>query len=232
MLMNAKRWLPMFVATASAFLFASAAQATAMYCAPNGTNTDGLSISDMTYDGGTRNADDCYGIVSGNLSTDGSDLTYLNNLNWGNGWNFLIKDDTPGAGAAESVLFKGLNFSLSATSGQTGNWTLNAVDTNSTAPLGLPATLDFIGILKGATGYAMYYFDDVIFNGSNGGTWAMQIYTKNGKNIADLSHLSLYIRDNCPNHDCTVTEVPEPGMLGLLGMGLLGLGLFRRKRPQ
>lgn len=192
-------------------LFAGAAQAVPTYCSPNLTNGDGLAVSNMTYNG--ANADDCYGIVAGNDSQ--STINALN-LNWGTDWAFLAKDDNPGNALNGTGSFMGIDFSLSATAGTTGNWSLTGTGN-------VPTTLDLIGVLKGSNQYALYLFDDVAFDGNDGGTWEMT-FGNGKKQLAELSHLSLYVRQGN-------NVVPEPASVFLLGAGLIGLlAVSRRKK--
>lgn len=218
-----------FASCALLALSMGTSHAAASYCAPN---DDGLSINDVTYNNGTTAASGCYGIVSGN---DNAGINGLG-LTWGSDWSFLLKDNNPGAELNGSGSYLGLDFALSATAGTTGTWTLTGVDANGVLPLNLPTRLDFVAALKGSNAYALYFFDDVVFNGANGGTWAMKITTGKKNSIADLSHLSLYIRqgdgDVCLPGGCGENEIPEPGMLALLGLGFLSLTLSRRKKQQ
>lgn len=45
----------------------------------------------------------------------------------------------------------------------------------------------------------------------------------------NISHISVYFRGSSTSSTSGGGEVPEPGMLGLLGLGLLGLALARRR---
>lgn len=199
-----------YVATVLMVLFAGTAQAIPTYCSPNLTNGGALSVSDMTYNG--VNADDCYGIVAGN---DSQAAINALNLNWGTDWTLLAKDDNPGNALNGTGSFMGIDFTLSASAGTTGNWLLTSTGN-------VPAALDLVGVLKGSNKYALYLFDDVAFDGSDSGTWKMTF--GNGNQTANLSHFSMYARQGN-------NVVPEPATALLMGAGLVGLlGISRRKR--
>jgi hypothetical protein len=56
-----------------------------------------------------------------------------------------------------------------------------------------------------------------------------------GGTTKGISHLALYSRDggttdDDEDDDTDDDEVPEPGVLFLMGAGLLGLGMARRRR--
>ena len=208
-------------------LFSGGVQAAATYCDVAGSpNPDGLKYSDMTYN--SANANDCYGVVAGNEPKASGDLTVgFNNLNltWGTDWQFLAKDETDTAGSGTGT-FGGINFTLSSTAGTSGSWTLTGVDTNGAGtPPDLPLFFDFVGMLKGSDSYALYLFDDVKFDGNDGGSWTIS-FLNNGGQIPALSHLNLYIREG----DDPGQEIPEPGTLALLGLGLIGISTLRRRK--
>ncbi len=178
-----------------------------------------LSTSDMTYN--NKSANDCYGHVA----NDNDTVSDINALAWGNGWLFAARDNIGSRDRSNTVL--GIAWNIIASEGDEGSWTLTGVDRNGTNPANLGDTFDFVGVLKGGNGWAAYLFDNVVFDGSDGGTYAIEFFNKGGK-IPDLSHLSIYAREGGkPTND-----VPEPGTLALAGFALLGLALTGRRQRQ
>lgn len=212
---------PRLCALALAALMPLAASAAPVYCSDGTPHPDGLSTSNMTYgvngpSGSAAAANDCYGVVNANDTA-----AALNALKWGSGWSLGAKDNIGGSDSSNTVL--GITFSVVATAGKSGSWTVNG-----TGP-GLPTTLDLIGVLKGSNNYAAFFFDNVAFDGSSGGNWSIS-FVNNGGRIPDLSHLSVYVRAGDPGGGTPPQAIPEPASIALAGLAMLGAGLASRRR--
>ncbi len=210
-------------------MLATGANAAAVLCdagpmdSDPGANGQGQQLSDLSYQG--QVADNCYGKVSGNDSALG-----LNNAaastGWGTGWALAARDNL-GAGATDiSHRAFGLQWTVSATEGSRGDWLLTAMDTNGGAFANLGDYFDFAVALKGGNGHALYLFDSVVFDGSEGGRYAVT-FSNGGGQTAKLSHLSVYARYDRPgpSPSAQVQAVPEPGSLALTLSALLALVL-------
>lgn len=211
-----------FAALSALGLIVAAPATAASYCGASLTNSDGLAKGDMTFN--AVSATDCYGIVVGSTDSEAS----INGLaNWQTSplqWSLLAKSD-----GANTSLLSGIEFTLAASSGTVGTWTLTAVDTNGLDYANLPAAMDFVGVLKGSNRYAAYFFDDVLVGGDNAGTWEIA-FVNNGGNFPDLSHLSLYTRvDAIGGIPAAIPEAQGYAMM-LAGLGLVGFVARRVRR--
>lgn len=182
----------------------------------NGTNcgagesSNGIAVTNVT--GNNGGATDCWGTFGGGPagndpgpSGDGFDIG-------GTIFDFVAKEDTPGGLTGSDI---GLD--VSPNGGATsGTW---AYDPTKFMPD------SFLIVLKAANnpGYAVWLFSGDDAN-SFMGRWAVAWER-------DLSHLSIYASDDRPPPPPPPpTDVPAPGTLALLGLGLLAMGLTRRRR--
>lgn len=182
-------------------------------------------------------ANDFHGQVPGN--DDGQGIDDLG-LSWGGGWMLAARDNAEGSDVSNQVL--GLRFSVDAgAQAPGGHWTLTGTGVGAD-----PVLLDMVAALKSGNGYGLYYFHDVAFDGSGGGTWLSPSFNVNGVR-QDLSHLSIYVRaagdggfGSSPQGGLSEpagglvsapqgNAVPEPGSLALVGAALGAVAALRRK---
>lgn len=107
-----------------------------------------------------------------------------------------------------------LNFSLTETTGTTGQWSV----TNTSTTMNM--TLDLVfAIHAGGQGGAWLFDDQMIQAGQTlDGTWQI-LWTNGGGNVPDFSNVTIFGRD------IVLTPIPEPAEYAMLvaGLGLLSL---------
>lgn len=194
---------------------AQAAPTTPGYCL-GGTATEGIAVGNVTLN--SMIADDCYGVVGDNINS-AADMNGLN-LTWGSNWVYLDSN------SASSATWMGLKFTVTAPTTTDGNWTLTGEDKNGTLPLSFPVDLDFAVALKAGNEYALWGFDNVSVDGTNGGTFTI-VFKNNGDQIPNLSHMTVFGREAGGGTIATIPEADTYAML-LAGLGLVGFAARRK----
>ncbi|WP_029002309.1 PEP-CTERM sorting domain-containing protein [Azohydromonas australica] len=157
-------------------------------------------------------ANDFYGLVSGNDSKGIDEL----GLSWGNGWTLVAKDNTDSSDDVSST-WQGISFTVNASAkSPEGFWSLSGSGSSlATGPL----QLDMVAVVKSSTVYALYFFDDVLFDGSAVGSWLSPAFNSKGVQ-QDLSHLSVYLRMGDPYGVPSGTGPDSEGMAMPSGGGM------------
>ena len=138
------------------------------------------------------------------------------------GWSVLETVTSTGALTDASALFD-FTFTKDRT-GKAGTWTITNVSKDK------DATLDLSLAIHASNASTAFLFDNQAVGAGKtlNGTWDIE-WLNNGGNVPSFSNLVLFGRD-LTTKQATLSPVPEPATLPMLGAGLALLGLVAARR--
>ena len=202
--------------------------ATAALAAALSLTTLGAAASSIDCDtqGATANgsfADLCKASTSLTSNSGTSQNTYVDGQ-FESGFNYIGKWDWDKQDFESGNL---AGFELTAQPSENGTYAFNY--TLSVPELFLNRQVDWVLGVKQSTSFFAYLFEDVTL-GIDGGFNSFSFQAGQGPNAGELvegekfSHVSGFIREQ------SVASVPEPSILALLGLGLVGVGVSSMRR--